>query len=85
VPGETLYDGTAHDATFYVPSAGIVRFVFSDPRTSGYMHALPMVPWRGSMDRVEPGARLFLSAGQHVLTLYDPTLTARVSIVFEPN
>jgi hypothetical protein len=53
--GETLYDGPAHDATFFVPSAGIVRFAFSDPRASGYVYALPMVPWRGSMARVQPG------------------------------
>jgi hypothetical protein len=84
MPGETLYDGPAHDAIFYVPSAGIVRFAFSDPRASGYVHALPLVPWRGSMARVEPGARLYLSTGHHVLTLYDPKLMARVSITFEP-
>jgi hypothetical protein len=85
MPGETLYEGPAHDATFDVPSAGIVRFVFSDPRASGYVYALPLVPWRGSMARVEPGTRLFLPAGQHILTLYDPELTARVSITFEPR
>jgi hypothetical protein len=82
--GETLYDGPAHDATFYVPSAGIVRLAFNDPRASGYVYALPIVPWRGSMARVQPGTRLFLPAGQHVLILYDPKLVARVSIVFEP-
>jgi hypothetical protein len=85
MPDETLYDCPAHDATFYVPPAGIMRFAFSDPRASGYVYALPVVPWRGSMARVEPGTRLFLPAGQHILTLYDPELTARVSITFEPH
>ena len=33
---ETLYEGSAHNATFYRPSAGIVRFAFSDLRASGY-------------------------------------------------
>jgi hypothetical protein len=36
------------------------------------------------MARVQP-AGLFLPAGQHVLTLYDPKLVARVSIVFQPD
>jgi hypothetical protein len=76
---ETLYEGPAHDATFYLPSAGIVRFAFSDSRASGYVRARD-----GSLFRVQPGARLFLSAGQHVLTLYDPKLVARLSITFEP-
>ena len=80
MPGETLYEGPAHEATFYVPSAGVVRFGFSDPRTSGYVRSRD-----GSMARVQPGARLFLSAEQHVLTLYDPQLMARVSIVFQPD
>jgi hypothetical protein len=80
MPAETLYEGPAHEATFYVPSAGAVRFGFSDPRASGYVQSRG-----GSLARVQPGARLLLSAGQHVLTLYDPTLTARVSIVFEPH
>jgi hypothetical protein len=39
----------------------------------------------GSLARVQPGARLFLAAGQHVLTLYDPTLMSRVSIAFQPD
>jgi hypothetical protein len=84
MPGQILYDGTAHDATFDAPSAGIVRFVFSDPRASGYVYTLPIVAWRGSMERVVSEARLFLSAGQYVLTLYDPELMARVSITLDP-
>ena len=76
---ETLYEGPAHDATFHVPFAGIVRFGFSDPRASGYVRSPD-----GSMAQVQPGARLFL-AGQHVLTLYDPQLVSRVSIVFQPD
>jgi hypothetical protein len=85
MPAETLYEGPAHDATFHVPRAGIVRFVFSDPRASGYLYAIPVVPWRGSMARVEPGTRLFLPAGQHALVLYDPKLMTRISIVFESS
>ena len=77
---ETIFDGAAHDATFHVPSAGIVRFGFSDPRASGYVRSRD-----GSLARVQPGARLFLSVGQHILTLHDPRLAARVSIVFEPH
>jgi hypothetical protein len=80
MPTETLYEGPALDATFYLPSAGIVRFAFSDPRASGYVRSRD-----GSFFRVQPGARLFLSAGQHVLSLYDPKLAARVSITFEPH
>ena len=69
MPPETLYEGPAHDATFSVPWVGAVRFGFSDPRASGYVRS-----GRGAMTRVHPGARLFLSAGRYVLTLYDPTL-----------
>ena len=77
---ETIYEGPAYNATFYVPSGGgIVRFRFSDQRASGYMRSRD-----GSLFRAQPGARLFLPAGQHVLTLYDPELMARVSITFEP-
>ena len=78
MPTETLYEGPAHDTTFYVPSAGVVRFGFSDPRAGGYVRSRD-----GSLARVQPGARLFLAAGQHVLTLYDPALMARVSIVLQ--
>jgi hypothetical protein len=74
---ETLYEGPAHNATFYLSSAGIVRFAFSDPSATGYVRSPD-----GSMARVQPGARLFLSAGEHVLILYDPKLAARVSIIF---
>jgi hypothetical protein len=77
---EILYEGPAYDATFYVPSAGIVRFRFSDLRASGYVRACD-----GSLFRVQPGARLFLSTGHDVLTLYDPKLMARVSITIEPH
>jgi hypothetical protein len=79
---ETLYEGPAHDATFHVPSGGgIVRFRFSDLRASGYVRTPD-----GSLFRVQQGARrLFLPAGQHVLTLYDPGLVTRVSIVFQPD
>jgi hypothetical protein len=77
---ETLYEGSAHNATFYRPSAGIVRFAFSDLRASGYVRSRD-----GSLARVQPGARLFRSIGAHVLTLYDPNLMACVSIVFTPD
>lgn len=80
MPAEPLYEGPAHNATFYVPSTGVVRFGFSDPRASGYVTSRD-----GALVRVQPGVRLFLSSGQHVLTLYDPKLTARVSISFEPR
>ena len=58
----------------------VVRFGFSDPRASGYVRSRG-----GSLARVQPGGRLFLPAGQHVLTLYDAKLMARVSIVFQPD
>jgi hypothetical protein len=77
---ETLYEGPAHEATFYLPAAGVVRFAFSNYRAGGYVRSRD-----GSLFRVQPGARLFLSAGHHVLTLYDPQLLVRVSVVFEPD
>jgi hypothetical protein len=77
---ETLYDGLAHDATFHLPAAGIVRFAFSDPNATGYVRSRD-----GSLARVYPGSRLFLSAGAHVLSLYDPKLVAHVTIVFMPD
>lgn len=77
---ETLYEGSAHNATFYVPSAGIVRFAFS-VMGAGYVRSRFGV----LMARVEPGSRLFLSAGEHVLTLRDPTPMTHVSIVFTPD
>jgi hypothetical protein len=80
MPAETIYEGPAHEATFHVPSAGVVRFGFSDPRASGYLRSHD-----GALFRVQPETRLFLMAGHHVLTLYDPKLMARVSIVFEPH
>jgi hypothetical protein len=70
---ETVYEGPAHDATFYVPSGGgLLRFRLSDLRASGYVRTRD-----GSLFRVDPGAH-------YVLTLYDPKLVARVSITFEP-
>jgi hypothetical protein len=78
MPTETIYEGPAHDAIFYAPCAGAGSFGFSDPRASGYIRYPD-----GSLARVQPGARLRLVAGQHVLILYDPKLVARVSIVFE--
>jgi hypothetical protein len=80
MPAEPLYDGFAHDATFYVPMAGIVHFSFSDPRAGGYVCSRG-----GTMVRVQPGSRLFLSPGHHVLSLFDPKLMSRVSITFEPR
>jgi hypothetical protein len=80
MPDETLYEGPAHEATFYVPMTGRVRFRLSDWRAHGYVRSPG-----GTLDRVQPGTRLLLSPGQHVLTLYDPELVARVSISFEPR
>jgi hypothetical protein len=77
---ETISEGPAHDATFYAACWGSARFDFSDPRASGYIRYPD-----GSLARVQPGARLRLAAGQHVLTLYDPKLMSRVSIVFQPD
>jgi hypothetical protein len=77
---EIIYEGAAHEATFNAPSAGIARFRFNDLRASGYVRARD-----GALFRVEPGARLHVEAGQHVLALYDPKLGARVSIMFEPH
>jgi hypothetical protein len=64
---ETLYDGLAHDAVFRLPAAGIVRFAFRDPNAIGYVRSHD-----GSMARIYPGSRLFLSAGEHVLTPLRP-------------
>jgi hypothetical protein len=66
---ETLYEGPASNATFYLPTAAAVRFGFSDPSASGYVRSRG-----GSMTRVQIGTRLFLSAGEHVLILYDTKL-----------
>jgi hypothetical protein len=74
---ETPYEGPAHNATFYLPLAGTARFRFNDLSAAGYVRSPD-----GSMARVQPGDRLFLSAGEHVLMLYDPKLVARVSIIF---
>ena len=80
MPDEPLYEGPAHQAMFYVPSEGIARFGFSDPLACGYVSSPG-----GAMARAWPGARMQLSPGQHVLTLYDPKRVARVSISFEPR
>jgi hypothetical protein len=80
MPDEPLYEGPAHQAMFYVPSEGIARFGFSDPLACGYVSSPG-----GAMMRLQAGARAFVEAGQHVLTLYDPELVARVSITFEPR
>jgi hypothetical protein len=74
---ETLYEGPAHNATLYLPSAGFVRFAFTDPNATGYVRSP-----NGSLARVQPGTRIFLPAGENVLILYDPKLVTRVSIVF---
>ena len=73
---ETLYDGLAHEAAFYVPTAGMVRFVLSPAGASAYVRSR-----NGSLARVQSRDRLFLSAGEHILILYDPELAAHVSIV----
>jgi hypothetical protein len=77
---EPLYEGPAHDATFFVPSAGTVRFNFSELRATGYVRSQG-----GAMAGVHPGARMLCEAGQYVLVMYDPKLVARVSITFEPR
>jgi hypothetical protein len=77
---ETIYEGPAQSATFYLPASGAVRFGFSDPRASGYIRSPT-----GAMARVQPGTRLSLPRGEHVLSLYNTTLTVRVSISFEPG
>jgi hypothetical protein len=46
MPAETLYEGPAHEATLYLPSAGVVRFGFSDPR-AGFVRSATGL-WRGS-------------------------------------
>jgi hypothetical protein len=73
---ETLYDGLAHEAAFYVPTAGMVRFVLSPAGASAYVRSR-----NGSLARVQSRDRLFLSAGEHILILYDSKLAAHVSIV----
>jgi hypothetical protein len=77
---ETLYEGPANEAVFSLPMAGSVRFAFDDPQAAGYVRSPG-----GSMARVQAGARLPLSAGQHTLTLYDPQLVVRVSIMLLPD
>lgn len=77
---ETLYEGPAHGATFYLPVNGSVRFGFSQADANGYVRSPT-----GALARVQPGTRLPLPRGEHVLSLYDPTLVARVFIAFEPD
>jgi hypothetical protein len=77
---ETLCEGPAHGATFYLPADGSVRLRFSNSHATGYVHSS-----NGALARVEPGTRLSLPRGQHTLSLYDSTLAVRVSIVFQPG
>jgi hypothetical protein len=56
---------------------GIVRFAFSDRNASGYVRCRD-----GSLLRIRFRETLFLPAGKYLLTLFDPKLAARVSIVF---
>jgi hypothetical protein len=76
---ETLYEGPAHDATFHLPVGGIVRFTFDDQGASGYVRSTHC----GAMIRVVHASQLFLSGGQHVLTLNDPNEVMLVSITLE--
>jgi hypothetical protein len=73
---ETLYEGPAQGATFYLPAPGSVRFGFSDPQASGYIRSPT-----GALARVQPGSRLMLPHGEHVLSLYDTGLMVRVTII----
>jgi hypothetical protein len=75
---ETLYNGPAHGATFYLPMDGSVRFRFNSFHATGYVRSPT-----GALARVAPGTRLSLPRGQHTLSLYDTTLAADVSIVFQ--
>jgi hypothetical protein len=77
---ETIYEGPAQGATFYLPAPGSVRFAFADGRASGYVRSPT-----GALARVQPGTRLSLPRGEHVLALYDAALVVRVSITFEPG
>lgn len=52
----------------------------SAPCAGSYVRSLD-----GALLGVHPEARLFLMADYHVLTLYDPKLVARVSVVFESH
>jgi hypothetical protein len=76
---ETLYEGPAHGATFYVPKAGIVRFIFDNLRASGFVRSPS-----GALTRVAQPSRHFLTGGQYVLLLYEPRQATRVTIRFEP-
>ena len=77
---ETVYEGPAQGATFYLPTPGSIRFGFSDPRASGYVRSST-----GAMARVQPGTRLSLPRGEQVLSLYAISLLACMSIIFEPR
>jgi hypothetical protein len=65
---ETLYDGPAHGATFYLRADGLVRFRFGNFRASGYVRSPG-----GALARVEAGTRLALPRGGHTLYLDDTT------------
>jgi hypothetical protein len=56
------------------------RLPFNDARASGYVRSPT-----GALARVQPGTRLSLLRGEHVLALYDAALIVRVSITFEPG
>jgi hypothetical protein len=74
---DTLYEGPAHGATFYVPMDGSVRFRFGNVRATGYVRSPG-----GALTRVASGTRLSLPRGEHTLSLYDATLAVDVSIAY---
>jgi hypothetical protein len=76
---DTLSEGPAHGATFYLPTDGAVRFRFN----TFHARLRSLVDWRPGTCRA--GTRLSLPRGPHTLSLYDITVTARVSILFQPE
>ena len=72
---DTLYGGSAHGATFYLPMDGSVRFRFGNVRAAGYVRSRG-----GALTRVGSGTRLWLPRGEHTLSLYDATLAVDISI-----
>jgi hypothetical protein len=58
----------------------LARFGFSDPQASGYIRSPT-----GALACVQPGSRLMLPRGEHVLSLYDTALTIGVTMTFEPG
>ena len=79
MPGmaETLYEGPAHGATFYLPMEGSVRFRFGNVRAVAYIRSPG-----GALARVVSGTRLSLPRGEHTLLLYDTALVVDVSIAY---